>query len=194
MRGWSRELAHRPADAKGIADLFVFPRIPSSAGGQSPGLSIHIQPTNNSAVTKHHDLSMTLIERVLDAYGGLATTYELVGHGCDAETLRIFARFGHIIHVRRGWWGARDLSPQVVAARQAGGRLACVSALAHHGLLQRSDDVLHVSLDRHSRLLRRENTLAHWSRRHLDGDRQAVSARVAIEQARACRGSSTGTL
>jgi hypothetical protein len=142
---------------------------------------------------------MLLIERDLVALGGIASTAELQMRGHDAELIRVWARYGTIIRVRKGWYAARDEPPQVLMALRVGGRLGCISAAAHHGLLDARPISLHVSVGGHSSRLRtarsarlrlaehpEPTTVVHWSRRELAGDRRAVSISEALRQMRTC--------
>jgi len=139
------------------------------------------------------------IERDLIALGGVASTAELLCRGHEPELIRIWARYGRIIRVRKGWYASRDESAEVIEALRIGGKLACVSAAIHHGLVPAGVETLHVSVDRHSSRLRtRESarlrlaqnpdssTVIHWSRSALEGDRRAVSAHEALRQMRTC--------
>jgi hypothetical protein len=132
--------------------------------------------------------SVLLIERDLVALGGIASTAELRARGHDAELILVWARYGTIVRVRKGWYAARDEPPQVLMALRVGGRLACISAAA-----------LHVSVGGHSSRLRtarsarlrlaehpEPTTVVHWSRRELGGDRRAVSSSEALRQMRTC--------
>lgn len=93
---------------------------------------------------------------------------------------------GRIWRIRRGWYGSPDAPDTAVRARQAGGRLACVSALEYHGVGPRSSTV-HVDLHRSSVGPARSDVVVHWSRRKLDGDEIAVSVAEARAQAARCR-------
>lgn len=126
------------------------------------------------------------IEWQVRVLGGLARTYELYDAGYWQSMVQLHAGYKKILHVRKGWWATKDTPPDVIAARKAGGRLACVSALQYHGI-GKGDDLLHVALERSSRHPHDPGVVAHWSRRTLAGTRAAVSVEVAVEQARRCR-------
>jgi hypothetical protein len=84
-----------------------------------------------------------------------------------------------------------------------GGRLACASALAHHGV-GAAPDLLHVLVDGNTPRLRDpdtgkpskspDGTVIHWARRPIDGDRVAVSVEEAHRQAARCRAVGRDTL
>lgn len=130
-------------------------------------------------------VSMLNVEKAIWIVGGLARTSELYRRGCWQSQLQWEMWWGHIIHVSRGWWAARDTPELAVAARAAGGRLACVSALALHGEAPRSE-LLHVAFERTSKGPRHAGVVAHWSRKTLPGTRLAVSVETARRQAALC--------
>jgi very-short-patch-repair endonuclease len=71
---------------------------------------------------------------------------------------------GRILHPRPGAYLPTDAPPDVVDALALGGRLTCVSALAHHGVFVLDSSTLHVHLHNQrpsapARVLRR-----HWGR------------------------------
>ena len=133
---------------------------------------------------------MQKVIEVLRSWDGLATTRELHMRGVDRGMLDVAVMYGRIHRVRKGLWCLPDLAPSVRAAQRAKGRLACVSALVHHGVIEDEDFGLHVS----ARLGQvswhpapeRSAVVRHWSREPLDGDRFAVSADVAWAQFALC--------
>ena len=131
--------------------------------------------------------------KLLTRLGGLARTSELVANGDEVEWLRIARNYGKHIHVRQGWWALPDTPRDVLAAWRAGGRLACVSALAYHGVTVELGERLHVELAANSRGARNPLVAVHWSTDQRNGDRRAVSVEVALRQASRCR-AATGTL
>jgi len=142
---------------------------------------------------------MLLIQRDIQSLGGIASTAELLRRGHSAEMIWIWSRYGTIVRVRKGWYANADVSDDVLRAVRIGGRLACVSAAAHHGLIDPSFSSLHVSVGRHSSRLRTAtdakiqlaehpdpSVVIHWTRLPLDGGRQAVSPEEALRQMRLC--------
>lgn len=131
--------------------------------------------------------------RALGRRGGVATTAELEAAGWTQDLLRIAVEYGQIRRPRRGWYVSQEVSPAVATAVRIGGRLGCVSALAHHGI-GGSLYPLHVAVAANTPRLRldSEDVIVHWSGR-LSGDRQAVSIREALSHAAACAGA-RGTL
>ena len=125
------------------------------------------------------------VPRAIWLFGGLARTSELYGVGCWQSQLQWSMWWGAIIHVSRGWWAAPDTPPLAMAARRAGGRLACISALVLYGEAE-PDGLLHVALERSGKRPRNPLVVAHWSRATLPGTRLAVSVEVAREQAERC--------
>jgi hypothetical protein len=126
------------------------------------------------------------IDREINERGGLLRTSELYALGFWQSIVQWSNWYGTIIHVCKGWWATKDTPPAVIAARRAGGRLACVSALAHYGVGE-GDGLLHVALGRSGKHPHAPGVVVHWSRRNLPGDRQAVSLEVAREQAERCK-------
>ncbi|MGJ0117990.1 hypothetical protein ACQ7HM_02185 [Williamsia sp. MIQD14] len=77
-----------------------------------------------------------------------------LGHG-DAA-IRASIRAGDLIRLRRGWFATATADPDIVAAVRAGGVLACVSALRHHGLwIPPTEQGLHIRFSRHGERSRR---------------------------------------
>lgn len=129
-------------------------------------------------------------DSALEPYGGLASTRELRQRGITAEILTVLVARGLVLRVRRGSYASPHLSSTVLAAAALGGRLTCLSALAHHGLLDEPSE-LHVLLPRSaSRVHPAANVIIHWARAANGGDRRAVSVEVATEQAGRCRAGS----
>ena len=116
--------------------------------------------------------------------GGIARTCELYELGVWQTDLQFAKQYREVIHVRRGWWALPETPVLAIAARRAGGRLACVSALEFYG--EARSNGLHVALDRSARHPREPHVVSHWSRDRLPGSRLAVSMEVAREQAAKC--------
>jgi len=134
------------------------------------------------------------ILREIREWGGLARTAELLRAGYPDEVIRVCARYGVIVHVCHGWWAAPGLDPDVARARQLGGRLACVSAIEHHGQAVIRPLQLHIELGRSGKRPSDTSVVVHWRRRRSPGDRQAVSIEAARGQARVCQQALSGTL
>lgn len=117
---------------------------------------------------------------------GLVRTSELLAIGHDHETIRIYRNSGMLVHVRQGWWALPATPDNLLHAWRAGGRLACVSALAFHGLILDLGHPLHVEFAHSSKGARVAGVVPHWSRRTRSGDRRAVSVEVALRQASRC--------
>ena len=136
---------------------------------------------------------MFRIQRDIASLGGLAAAYELISRGHDLDMMRVLSRSGRVIvRVRKGWYANPGFGDDLYAAWAARGRLACVSALAYHGLGEQPAR-LHVALQRSARSPEDSAVIAHWSREDLPGDRRAVSVEVALRQASRCR-AAKGTL
>jgi len=133
---------------------------------------------------------MKFVLDALERLGGVATTRELSRAGVERQRLDIAAMYRRIVRVKRGVWAAPGVDAAVIAAHRAGGRLACVSALAFHGVIEPVGSDLHISapsLVTRWRAPHRPGVIAHWSRAPLPGDRFAVSVDVAWRQFALCR-------
>ncbi len=142
---------------------------------------------------------MTAIEKTIHRLGGIATTAELLRAGHEGALIRLFAEYGRIMRVRKGWYADPSVDDAVLAACRVGGRLACLSALAFHGLGTPGPTRLHVSVPRSASRLRSSGNhrerlaerhdaaiVVHWSRSDPTGDRLTVSLSEAMAQAQAC--------
>jgi hypothetical protein len=134
---------------------------------------------------------MHIVEKALRRSDGLATTQELKLRGVDRGMIDVAYMYGRIWRVRKGLWCLPELPRDVLRAQRAKGRLACVSALVHHGVIEDAGFELHVSaregqVSWHP-VAARDDVVRHWSREPLDGDRFAVTAQVAWRQFAVCR-------
>lgn len=96
------------------------------------------------------------LDDLLDDCDGIVSHSELRSDGWDDEILRLLLGRGRIVRLRHGWYGAPGLHPDVRRAWAAGGPLACISALVHHGAVRADDprhdpQAVHVSLPRQAR-------------------------------------------
>ena len=119
-------------------------------------------------------------------HNGLVKTRELLAIGVDDELIRMARNYRRLIHVRRGWWALPSTPPVLLRAWAAAGRLACVSALAFHGIVLDVSDELHIEVPAVSKGARQPGLRVHWSRRQDNGDRRAVSVEIAMRQAARC--------
>lgn len=129
---------------------------------------------------------------------GLAATSDLLWLRHEPEIIRLWARGGKIIQVRKGWYCMADEHPEVIRAWRVGGRLACVSAVAFHLGLD-APGALHVEVpansarlrhpdDRWRRLSEGDEVVIHWARTLSAGDSRAVDWGDAQRQAARCQG------
>ncbi|WP_394770083.1 type IV toxin-antitoxin system AbiEi family antitoxin domain-containing protein [Lacisediminihabitans sp.] len=145
---------------------------------------------------------MQRVLTVIHELGGIARLSELGSHGYSPELIGMLVDYGRIIRVRKGWYATTDTDDALIRAWRVGGRLACVSALAHHGFGEPDQLALHVSVPRTASRLRTAHDyrqrlaehpdaaiVVHWTRRPVPGDRRAVDAEFAREQAAVCRAS-----
>lgn len=126
--------------------------------------------------------------------------------GFSAGYLRATVQSRTITRVRKGWYASSTANVDVLRAWRVGGRLACVSAAAHHGLwVPDNATTLHVSVPvsasrlrtpmSHSRRLAATpdaDTRVHWDGPSRRGDRVVVPVDVAIVQAFRCAGTTAG--
>ena len=142
---------------------------------------------------------MLKLLRDIEKLGGIASRAELRRLGNSDDIIGLAARYGRLVRIRKGWYAAEGLDDDVVRAWRVGGRLACVSAAVHHGVHHGAVEALHVSVPREASRLRTADNhrrrlaahpdpavVVHWSRRALEGTRQAVSVEEALAQMRRC--------
>ena len=125
--------------------------------------------------------------RLLDEHHGLVKTSELLAVGEDTEMLRWAQGYGVLIHVRQGWWARPGTPAPLLQAWRAGGRLACVSALAFHGETLDITGPLHIEIPARGPGAVLPGFVVHWASDQRNGDRRAVSVEVARRQASRCR-------
>lgn len=136
---------------------------------------------------------------VIRRYGGIAARRELRREGWSETDLWFAWHYGNLDRIRIGWYASSDLPADARAAWVAGGPLACVSALAHYGMLafvEVVDPALHICLpaDGHVGRDAPEDLVVHWSTAdRYSGSRRAVSPAVALRQARTCAHRGTPT-
>ncbi len=149
------------------------------------------------------------------ALGGIASAAELLDLGYTRDALRLWGDGRRSRRLRRGWYALRDLPEEIVAAWDAGGVLACVSALdlASPGraatattpaasaiptgvaTLGSMPDELHICVPRTASRIPRTvplrghdvHVVVHWSTAdHESGTRRGVDGATAVRQARRC--------
>jgi hypothetical protein len=147
---------------------------------------------------------MLKLELDVRRLGGIANRAELKSLGHSRDLVDLMADYGTtIIRVRNGWFALRDTDASVLRGWKEHGRLACISALRHHGIDlpgfdlhgfgQEDSGTLHVALPRNASRLPRESAdvVRHWTdTRSLGeqhpGERTAVPVEESIEQAIRC--------
>ena len=148
---------------------------------------------------------MNHLEQCIHELGGVARASELHARGHPAWELRMLSEYGRIVRVRKGWYAAPATSPQLLRAWRVGGRLACISALIHHGLVDADETALHVGITTGTSRLRHpddkrerltpghdDSIVLHWAprettARHDETSRLVVPLEIALEQAEHCR-------
>jgi predicted transcriptional regulator of viral defense system len=135
---------------------------------------------------------MAILHDRIEALGGAITTRELAAIGYTKDVIEGALARRTLIRARRGWYVAGASAPEVLDAIRAGGRLACTSALAHHGFTASASAALHVEVPANASRLRLggRTFVVHWAARPSAGDRRAVSIASALGQASRCRGAS----
>lgn len=125
-------------------------------------------------------------ESAIDDWG-IGSTARLRAAEVTKVSIDIALVYGKIRRIRRGWYASHNAHADAVRARQAGGRLACVSALEYHGVGPPSE-LIHIDVPRSSASPVQDGQIVvHWSRRRLAGDEIAVSVAEARRQAARCR-------
>jgi very-short-patch-repair endonuclease len=149
---------------------------------------------------------MARIEAEIRRIGGIASASELRAAGFSPGYLRAAMSSNTITRVRKGWYANADADVDVLRAWRVGGRLACVSAAAHHGLWALGTwTTLHVSVPVTAARLRTPrshqqrlvetpdaDTRIHWDGPNRYGDRIAVPIEDALVQAFRCAGVEVG--
>jgi very-short-patch-repair endonuclease len=98
----------------------------------------------------------------LAAQGGVASVATLINLGSTPGEIRWAVKSGRLRQIRKGWLRTTDADPLVVRSVAAGGRLGCISALAHFGLWVPRHDKLHVSLPHHAGRYALSDVVPHW--------------------------------
>lgn len=104
------------------------------------------------------------IADAVERAGGIVHRQRLLDAGASASRLRAAITDGAVRRVRR-YWIADDHPPaDLLAAAQAGGRLACVSAARHHGwwIPSGAPDGLHLHLPAGAHAPSGGGITAHW--------------------------------
>lgn len=99
---------------------------------------------------------LSSLDDVLDAHEGVVAYRELLALTGSEELVRYVVRRHRLLRLRRGWYGAPDLPTEIRRSWAAGGPLACISALVHHGAVRADDprhdpQAAHVPLPRQAR-------------------------------------------
>ena len=134
-----------------------------------------------------HDNSGVLPHEAVASLGGHASRTELLALGCDPTYIKLCLWYRTILSTRRGWYALPGTPRPILRALRAGGRLACVSALALWGGDKVADDepvriAVHYGASRIG-----AGVVAHWSRKDMPGTRLVVDEEVARQQASTCR-------
>jgi len=129
-------------------------------------------------------------DEFISASGGIVSRAELLAAGWSADAVRFGVQLGSLHRLCRGWYGSSDLPAEVRSAWSHGGPLACVSALAFHGVIDQlpRQQAPHVCRGSRSHRLRHTNPATiHWSdEAYSSGTRWSVSIESALAQAARC--------
>lgn len=132
----------------------------------------------------------------------VASTQQLLRGGARARDLTEAVRSGALVRVRRGHYAPAGTAAQLLGAVRVGGRLACVSAAALHGIFVFDASTLHVHLEHGSSRMRtplnrrrpltsmnRDGLQLHWSPvlDPSDGTEYSVGLRDALAQIIRCQ-------
>lgn len=132
------------------------------------------------------------LQDTLARLGGVGRRAELIDAGWWDEHIAMAVTFRRIVRVRKGLYALPTVCSEALVALKVGGRLACLSALAHHeGRCPDPSEVIHVEVRSTASRLRLpadQAVVIHWTRRRQAGSRVAVSEAVARGQAARCRG------
>ena len=196
--GHHRDTAHTCAHLRTAAHTCA--PVHSFTGGPRDGAVPGRDPASSSSLASRNDRCMvgfSLFEPLIRGYGGIASRRELLADGESfgyTETdFRFAQHYGRLDRIRPGWYASSDLPADSRAAWRAGGPLACVSALLHHGILDPRelppDTALHVCVPRDGHLPKDspDGVVVHWSSSdHASGSRRSVTPLVALRHARQC--------
>lgn len=121
--------------------------------------------------------------------GGVARTQELRDAGISARQLAAAVRFRGVDRLRVGWFAVPGLADEIKRAHALGGRPACATVAALHGLWMLDDPGLHVEVvHTQSRLRIPSGRLVrvHWTEAPVGRDRRGQPIDVALIQMAAC--------
>ncbi len=119
--------------------------------------------------------------------GGHASRKELLTLGCDDTFIKLSLWYRSILPTRRGWYALPGTEQIVLRALRAGGRLACVSALAwYEGRSIPEDEPVHILVPYGASRLG-AGAVVHWTRHVITGSRLVVEPQRARRQAESCR-------
>ncbi|MES2094746.1 MAG: type IV toxin-antitoxin system AbiEi family antitoxin domain-containing protein [Actinomycetota bacterium] len=99
---------------------------------------------------------MPSLLRIIQHYGGVAATHEILAMGVGPRRLTAAVRSGEVIRARQGWYVPASTRDDVVRAIRVGGRLASVSAASTYGLAVPHSYPLHVHVPHRDSRLRSE--------------------------------------
>jgi hypothetical protein len=98
---------------------------------------------------------MSALATLIGTTGLFFKRSQLLARGYTDGHLRRELASGTLIRVRKGWYSLPNAPAPAVEAFRVGGRLAGLSALASYGIWTPETPLLHVTVPRHARALRR---------------------------------------
>lgn len=125
----------------------------------------------------------------LELLGNFASRSELIAMGCNEQLIDLSLYYGKILRVRVGQYASVGTPLAVRKALGVGGRLACVSAIAHHQGGDANTEPIHVLVKYGASRLGTHTpgqAVIHWTRREIGGSRLVVSAEAAARQSLTC--------
>ncbi|MFE0751719.1 type IV toxin-antitoxin system AbiEi family antitoxin domain-containing protein [Gordonia sp. NPDC058843] len=91
-------------------------------------------------------------DQLIDRYGGVVTTRQMITSGETTESIRRAVDTGALTRIRHGWYQVPAADPEVVRAVADEGVVSCATALRRHGLwVPEHSTVLHSRVTRYER-------------------------------------------
>ena len=103
------------------------------------------------------------------------STRGLRNRGLSAREISRHVASGRLVRVRRGVYAAEDADPTIIEAARIGGRLTCVSALAHSGAWAMPFPDIHVRVASGVAVSPGSNRRLHWTHERLDDTRWSTT-------------------
>lgn len=131
--------------------------------------------------------------------GGIARTRELTELGVGKRAIASAVADGRFARIRIGHLALPGLSETVIRSHRVGGRPACATVAASHGLWMLNEPLLHIEVDRNDSRFRsqldprvavpireRHDVVLHWVTGTSGGDRLGQPLAAALRQMATC--------